>query len=174
MTATRELVTNDILVTWDEGSDTPSSLLSSLNVCLEFMTGYDRFLAHSVGWDCELNLVLQGMEERGFLFNVTCLLIPSSQLYLGQGDAYGDILGWLKQMHVELLEQILTFNESKELEELLARARNRAAEARLERELLFSLEQPSRKLAFLEKRFGELLDAHRELDGKVSLKILKK
>ena len=174
MTAFRELVTNDILVTWEDGEDTPSSLLSSLNVCLEFLTGYDRYLAHSAGWDCELNLVLQGLEDRGFLFKVTCSLIPSSQLYLGEGDAYGDILNWLRQMHEELLGRILNFSRSEELDELLARARERADDARLDRELLFSLEPSSRNTAFLEKRFRELLDARGELAGRVSLKILKK
>ncbi|MDC7224893.1 MAG: hypothetical protein PQJ60_14190 [Spirochaetales bacterium] len=174
MTVTRELVTNDILVTWAEGEETPSSLLSSLNVCLEFLSGYDRYLAHSAGWDCELNLVLEGMEERGFRFSLSCSLIPSSQLYLGQGEAYADILSWLKVMHEELLERMLSFSNPEELDELLVRARNRAAEAHLDRELLFSFERSRRKLVSLERRFGELLKAREELAGKVSLKILEK
>ncbi|MDC7221792.1 MAG: hypothetical protein PQJ59_17805 [Spirochaetales bacterium] len=174
MTATRELVTNDILLTWNEGEETPSSLLASLNICLDFLTGYDRFLARSAGWDCELNLVLQGMEERGFRFSLTCSFIPSSQLYLGEVEAYGDILGWLTMMHEELLGRMLYFTSADEFEELLMRTKDRAQEARLNREIYFSVEGSARKLAILERRFNELLKARDEMSDKVELKILKK
>jgi hypothetical protein len=173
MTATRELVTNDILVTWNDGGDTPGSLLSSLNICLEFLTAYDRYLAHSAGWDCELNLVLQAMEERGFRFSLTCRILPSTQLFLGEGDAYDDILSWLKLLHEELLSRMLDFRGPQELDSLMVASRTRALEFHLDRELLFTLDRSDKKLAILERKYNDLLNVRKVLDEKVTLKIIK-
>jgi hypothetical protein len=61
---TRELITNDIFLSLDK--DRPeevddldnkhSTLLSALNCLQDFLMEYDRFLARSAGYDCDLTL----------------------------------------------------------------------------------------------------------------------
>ncbi|MBN2627298.1 MAG: hypothetical protein JXA95_11580 [Spirochaetales bacterium] len=174
MTAARELAVDEILVTWNEGEETPTSLLSCLNVYLDFISGYDRFLAGGAGWDCEVHLVLDRLEERGFRFTLSYDLIPSSQLYLGQSDVMEDILEWLVQMHEELLRRLLSLSREEDLDDLLQRARRRAEESSLAREFLFTLDPSPRRAASLEKRYAEVLAARDELAGRVTLKIQKK
>jgi hypothetical protein len=174
MTATRELAADEILVTWNEGEETPTSLLSCLNVYLDFVSVYDRYLAGGAGWDCEVHLVLDRLEERGFRFTLSYELIPSSQLYLGQSDVMEDILAWLVQMHEELLFRLLSLSREEDLEELLLRARRRAEENRLSREFLFTLDTDPRRAASLKKRYSGVLAARDELAGRVTLKIQKK
>lgn len=167
-----ELITNHILLTWDwEGEEPHPSLLSGLNVFLDFLTEFDRFLARAAGLDCRVNLWLDSLEERGFRFILRYELIPSDQLYLGQREVTHDLKHWLVQLHSELLTALNGSLPEDGLESLIERARAGAERLDLGRELYFSLLSSARRKTRLEKKYRNFISAQQELNGGLSLKI---
>lgn len=168
-----ELITNDILFSWDEELGVPSSILSSLNAYFDFLTEFDKFLVMASGYEGELQLVLDSLEDRGLRFNLTYNMLVSGQLSLGQQELGNELKSWLIQMHHELLTILLDLSDQDNLDSLLFRAEDLATYYNLKGNLYFSLSPSKRVRARLEKLFGELSEILKHMSGKVTMEIVK-
>jgi hypothetical protein len=178
---TRELITNDIFLSLDK--DRPeevddldnkhSTLLSALNCLQDFLMEYDRFLARSAGYDCDLTLFMDSLDEAGFHFTLRFDLVLSDQLFLGEGEIFNELIAWLVEMHLNLLGEMDNFLEDEGLDRLLEKACKRAEVLNLDREPYFSLIPTPWQYSRLERRYNRMLDTLRSLNGFLLLKIKK-